>query len=240
MLQACALSVATSESYHTAKLEQTHSAVLVSSSGALEVIGSAQVHHGALMRRGARGGSGLESTPMINDTTGQTSNAQGSTTGDPLRTAPCDDEAVTGLCLNTAGGLSSSCYSDVQQAKCADLADYCFHEQEGHTVRDMCKRTCGFCDLQEEDASCVDGLANDEPRFAFQDGRPCDCSSLEFDCRDPEIKAKCKRTCGGCATTTKTPVGTNTYEEDTCSRRRRMGFCWTRRRESNPTRQDIN
>jgi len=239
MLQACVLSVATSESYYTAKLEQFHSAVLVRSGGGLEVMGSPHVHHRALVRRDARESNHLgppaqpqgrldsfvQHGTVSNDATGESSNARGAPES---YNDACYDENVTGLCL-TAGTVTA-CYSDVQEAKCADLVHYCMDIHHGAKVRDKCLRTCGFCDLQED--TCIDGNATEEPHFILN-GQASPCRDLSLFCGEHEIATKCKRTCGICATAkATTPAGT-TAPADTCSRRRSMGFCYSRRRREN-------
>mmetsp|Transcript_83117 Transcript_83117/g.164903 ORF Transcript_83117/g.164903 Transcript_83117/m.164903 type:complete len:263 (-) Transcript_83117:106-894(-) len=244
ILQACTLSAATSETYHTAHLEQMHSAVLVSSGGALEVLGSTRVHHRALVRRGTREGSHLrpsaQSTDSLNSSvqrstttisaTGRTSDAQGA--GVPKsRNEGCYDQEATGLCLAEEG--VSLCHGDVLQAPCSDLAHYCnLGTMHGSKIREKCLRTCGFCEPQLD--VCIDGEPNEEPKFELN-AQLAHCRDLGLFCRDEdgEIAKKCKQTCGACSkSTTTSSTAENFMDTGTCSRRRSMGFCFTRRRDA--------
>lgn len=159
----------------------------------------------------------------------------GTNGGDAQWIGPCYDAVNTGIR-----------FRDGPKAQCADLINYCNHTAIGGQVKEACKLSCGQCQLHVEgpyvDAygNCADLASHEEPEFTI-DGQMAGCADMQQFCQNhPDsylIRHKCPLTCGVCgnAAPTTTP---NPYEVkipgDTagCDRRRRWGFCSTRRRRN--------
>lgn len=162
--------------------------------------------------------------------------------GAPVPVDGCADEKFTGFRFRSG-----------KQASCVDLKPFCRHRILGQKARGACPMTCGLCDSTEtlEDkpaanaTSCKDLGVEEAPMFTVR-GKPAPCKALRQYCSGHEdsflVLKKCPLSCGTCApgnaTTTTTTV---TYTFSTavmdsidqgmnCSRRRRWGFCATRRR----------
>jgi len=134
-----------------------------------------------------------------------------------------------------------------ERAACSDLVNYCEHPRLGHKIKVACAKTCGRCDLSTLGAlfmhHCVDREMNVTPVITIR-GVPQVCSNLQEFCTghpDSEyVLRKCPATCLFChpepATTTRIRYTFSTSFVDAtasgmgCQRRRRFGFCNTRRR----------
>jgi len=143
----------------------------------------------------------------------------------------CVDEANTGVRFDTDGSI----------AKCSDLENYCTYKdgKVAAHIQESCAKTCGFCDVSDRrfmqhhadgEKNCSDQAANAVPVFTVA-GQTYDCPDLKAFCHghpDSEfVMQKCGHSCGVCPTVY--TEGLN-YKR-TCDRRRRWGFCATRRRE---------
>jgi hypothetical protein len=127
------------------------------------------------------------------------------------------------------------------------LRNYCNHSAIGPQVQEACKISCGLCDLHVEGpfldtwGVCEDEETESEPHFTIG-GKAASCPDMEQFCYDhPEsylVRHKCRKTCGGCGLddTTTTPWKTDEIhipgDEGNCDRRRRFGFCSSRRRRN--------
>lgn len=133
-----------------------------------------------------------------------------------------------------------------QIAECKDLINYCDHPTLGHKVKGACAKTCGRCDLSTMSSimtRCVDQPEDAHPVITVG-GIPANCSYLEYFCRgfngSEYVMRKCPRTCLFCnpepevVTTTRWQFSTSFVDTAAsgvgCSRRRRFGFCYSRRR----------
>lgn len=151
---------------------------------------------------------------------------------------PCYDAAMTGVRF-TNGPMAS----------CVDLANYCNHTTLYQHIQAACRVTCGLCEAHQGmvKGECHDLDARDEPEFNVE-GAIAPCSDLVDYCSGgPDaylIRHKCPRSCGACPemTTSTHPEFTSTEDVaftpdnqetgEACSRRRRWGFCATRRRRN--------
>jgi len=138
-------------------------------------------------------------------------------------------------------------FRDGPKATCSDLRNYCNHSAIGPQVQEACKISCGLCDLHVEGpfldtwGVCEDEETESEPHFTIG-GKAASCPDMEQFCYDhPEsylVRHKCRKTCGGCGLddTTTTPWKTDEIhipgDEGNCDRRRRFGFCSSRRRRN--------
>jgi len=141
-------------------------------------------------------------------------------------------------------------FRDGPQAKCSDLINYCSHETVGSQVQEACKLSCGLCALHasgpyvDQYGNCEDMASHEEPQFTIH-GALAGCTDMLQFCPDhPKsnlIRHKCPMTCGVCGnelptTPAPAPVETQNLVTQTsgdlggCERRRRWGFCSTRRR----------
>jgi len=160
------------------------------------------------------------------------------TTRDPA--LPCEDEVVTGVRFKT--GLKASC---------SDLINYCKHSTVGFKVLETCPKTCGQCHISTlayggtNATRCSDLGPVEVPEFTVA-GSLARCSDLKIFCKghpdSPVVRYKCQHTCDLCkAPTTETTTVAMALQQDEdeepeadrnwgCVRRRRWGFCSTRRR----------
>jgi hypothetical protein len=149
---------------------------------------------------------------------------------------PCYDSVVTGVRFKNG-----------PQASCLDLANYCNHSTLFYHVQAACRLTCGLCDAHvgHVEGKCVDLESHDEPEFMVS-GNVASCSDLMDFCNSGSeaylIRHKCPRTCGACPsmststhssyTTSAEYTSNGESEKSDCDRRRRWGFCSTRRRRN--------
>jgi len=148
---------------------------------------------------------------------------------------PCFDAAHTGIR-----------FRDGPKANCDTLINYCNHTSIGSQVREACKLSCGLCAIHVEgpymDAygNCEDLQSHEEPQFTIS-GSLAGCSDvLQFCQSHPDsylIRHKCPLTCGVCGnapSTTSLPDESDKVTGDIggCDRRRRFGFCSSRRRRN--------
>jgi len=150
---------------------------------------------------------------------------------------PCFDAVNTGIR-----------FRDGPSATCKDLINYCTHPTIGAQVNEACKLSCGGCDLFQEGpfvdqfGSCVDLQTDDGQQFTIA-GQLTACSDMAAFCENhPDsllIKHKCPLTCGVCGDNVPTaPPHLNASDvqipDDAggCDRRRRFGFCSSRRRRN--------
>lgn len=149
---------------------------------------------------------------------------------------PCYDMIVTGVKFKNG-----------PEATCADLASYCTHSTLFYHVQAACRMTCGLCEAHvgHPEGECVDAASNEAPEFMINGGLAA-CTDLTDFCENhPDsylIRHKCPITCGACPeVSTSTHSSFQTSKEMTfddgadpsdCQRRRRWGFCATRRRRN--------
>jgi len=149
---------------------------------------------------------------------------------------PCYDMIVTGVRFKNG-----------PEATCLDLASYCTHSTLFYHVQAACRMTCGLCEahIGHVEGDCVDAASNEAPEFMIN-GALAACTDLMDFCQNhPDsylIRHKCPITCGACPeVTTSTHSSFQTSKEATfddgqdpsdCQRRRRWGFCATRRRRN--------
>lgn len=151
---------------------------------------------------------------------------------------PCYDSVVTGVRFKQG-----------PQASCLDLARYCNHSTLFYHVQAACRKTCGLCEAHvgHVEGQCHDLEPNEEPEFRVG-GQLARCPDLLDFCGGGLgnaylIRHKCPKTCGMCpeqmTTSTHSSFTTSAevqYESDSepsdCQRRRRWGFCSTRRRRN--------
>jgi len=148
---------------------------------------------------------------------------------------PCYDSIITGVRFKNG-----------PKAVCSDLAMYCNHTSLYYHVQAACRLTCGLCDahIGHVAGQCADLESHDQPEFMVA-GQVASCSDLGAFCgggyaNSNLIKHKCPRTCGVCEDlTTSVMPPRKDYEEGSanegqsdCDRRRRYGFCTTRRRRN--------
>jgi hypothetical protein len=135
------------------------------------------------------------------------------------------------------------------QATCTDLANYCNHTLLYYHVQAACRTTCGNCEatVGVPKGQCRDLDSHDEPEFTIS-GQLAACTDLMDFCEAGHadsmlIKHKCPRTCRVCAdmastthssytTSDEMSFNTGTQENSDCDRRRRWGFCSSRRRRN--------
>jgi hypothetical protein len=138
-------------------------------------------------------------------------------------------------------------FRDGPKATCKDLVRYCNHTTIGPSVYEACKLTCGGCDLHVEapyigvDGKCEDAQMEDEPHFTIA-GKDAPCWKMGKYCDGHMdsflIVRKCPLTCGLCEEHPTHPPPKKTEEvyipgdSNNCNRRRRFGFCSTRRRRN--------
>lgn len=150
---------------------------------------------------------------------------------------PCFDAVNTGIR-----------FRDGPKATCADLINYCNHTSIGSQVKEACKLSCGLCELHIEgpylDAygNCVDLQTHEEPQFTVS-GSLAGCSDMAQFCNNHPssylIRHKCPLTCGVCGNNPPTTAKPSEADDlqipgdvGGCDRRRRWGFCSTRRRRN--------
>mmetsp|Transcript_63121 Transcript_63121/g.133250 ORF Transcript_63121/g.133250 Transcript_63121/m.133250 type:complete len:254 (-) Transcript_63121:91-852(-) len=130
-------------------------------------------------------------------------------------------------------------------AECKHLANYCEHPTVGVRVKAACVRTCGGCDLsivKSVFTRCEDQPAAEYPILTLA-GEAANCSSLAYFCsgynNSEYVVQKCPMTCTYCGhppppSTTRWQFSTSFVDTVAsgvgCSRRRRFGFCYSRRR----------
>jgi len=157
----------------------------------------------------------------------------------------CYDSSVTGVKFKNG-----------PEARCIDLANYCNHTTLYYHVQAACRLTCGLCDAHVGHVSgkCHDLKAHEQPEFRIS-GDIAECSDLADFCGGVDsaylIRHKCPRTCGACPDqnpksdqpehpgieSAKNAEESN-YDAKPggdptdCDRRRRWGFCATRRRRN--------
>lgn len=138
-------------------------------------------------------------------------------------------------------------FRDGPKATCKELIRYCNHSTIGPQVTQACKLTCGGCDLnvyapfQNAFKACEDGPTKEEPLFTIA-GKEAECEDMESYCQNhPDsylVRRKCPKSCGECPADDDPKKGQSTEEisipgdEGGCNRRRRFGFCSTRRRRN--------
>lgn len=149
---------------------------------------------------------------------------------------PCYDSSVTGVRFKYG-----------PQASCSDLTNYCNHSTLFHHVQAACRLTCGLCDVHvgHVTGQCHDLESHDVPEFMVG-GQLASCNDLVDFCSGHKdaylIRHKCPRTCGACSdittsthssyqTSSEVSYNSGNHKSD-CSRRRRWGFCATRRRRN--------
>mmetsp|Transcript_1290 Transcript_1290/g.2997 ORF Transcript_1290/g.2997 Transcript_1290/m.2997 type:complete len:525 (+) Transcript_1290:116-1690(+) len=149
---------------------------------------------------------------------------------------PCEDSWANFMPFDLPGDLDEP--GDIakdKEVKCAGLysqhlrATICKYSMQ---VRQRCPVLCGMCGIETLAEGCVDNQKDEHPLF-YLGNQTLSCASLEYACRhDNEVDEKCKDTCGLCTTTTTTKaVVEDAVDKATgCSRRRSMGYCFTRRR----------
>jgi len=148
----------------------------------------------------------------------------------------CFDAVVTGIR-----------FRDGPKATCSDLINYCSHETLGSQVQEACKLSCGLCGLHafgpyvDQYGNCEDLASHEEPQFTIH-AALAGCTDMVPYCKDhPKnnlIRHKCPLTCGVCGNAPSTPPPPAMADENLispgdiggCDRRRRWGFCSTRRR----------
>lgn len=128
------------------------------------------------------------------------------------------------------------------EANCHALQNYCNYQQGtiAMHIQESCAKTCGRCSISENHAvplshaeegsmSCIDQATETKPVFTIGDIKTA-CKDLKAFCHghpDSEyVIHKCGQSCGVCP-------AVYTQGKDyrrTCQRRRRWGFCATRRR----------
>jgi hypothetical protein len=139
-------------------------------------------------------------------------------------------------------------------ATCSDLSNYCNHSTLWHHVQAACRLTCGLCEAHVGHTSeaCRDLNSDDEPEFMIS-GQLASCTDLQDFCTADAtnkqahlVRHKCPRTCGACPELTTTShwllttpdpasqeASFNSGQQSSdCDRRRRWGFCSTRRRRN--------
>lgn len=154
----------------------------------------------------------------------------------------CADGEQTGIKIKDGSG---------EYATCAKLRHYCNHAKIGERVTQICKKTCGQCEIMSAvSANCKDKGPLEEPMYELS-GVYAKCSDMQMFCSDKKIAEKCKATCGKCevqldmsevvsptpaptsALYPKIPVNASELAHETgCSRRRSFGYCYTRRRRA--------
>jgi hypothetical protein len=147
---------------------------------------------------------------------------------------PCFDAVNTGIRFRNGPA-----------AGCKDLLQYCHNEAIGSQVREACKLTCGFCDpvvyapFYDDHHSCEDIPKMRDPVFTIG-GEPAACMDMTKYCQNHVesylVQRKCPLTCGVCGTGLKEHEMATEFQDDGdnggCNRRRRFGFCSTRRRRN--------
>jgi len=148
---------------------------------------------------------------------------------------PCFDALETGIR-----------FREGPKAKCPDLINYCNQSSIKAQVQEACKLSCGICELHIEgpymDAygNCFDLQTHEEPQFTVN-GQLAGCLDMEEFCHHhPDsylIRHKCPKTCSICGNAPPTTKKPEEKEERNpndaghgCDRRRRWGFCSSRRR----------
>merc|ERR1719487_2128130 len=159
-------------------------------------------------------------------------------TGGTGEGGPCFDAVNTGIR-----------FRDGPKATCKDLLKYCNHTAIGPQVREACKLSCGLCEAHiyapffDSFGNCMDKPSTDDPQFTIG-GQVAGCENLPSFCDGHTdsylVRHKCPKTCQLCQEDTSRmykPKETNEVQipGDTggCDRRRRFGFCSTRRRRMN-------
>jgi len=149
---------------------------------------------------------------------------------------PCFDSKNTGIR-----------FREGPKADCADLINYCNHTDIGAEVTKSCKLSCGLCELHvegpwsDDTGACTDLQAHEEPQFTIST-QLAGCSDIAIFCQShPDsylVRHKCPLTCGVCNNdphTTTIPMSRDTGipgDAGGCNRRRRWGFCSSRRRRN--------
>lgn len=143
----------------------------------------------------------------------------------------CVDREITGIV-----------FADGEEATCQQLRNYCHHQTMGRRVNLTCAKSCGNCFMyksgQPESPSpavptCSDQPGSAAPRFMIG-GVDQECADLIDFCSghiDSDFVAeKCQETCKVCEGGVKARVRGALDMNPECSRRRRWGFCHSRRR----------
>lgn len=189
----------------------------------------------------------------FHESSGQESSIQGTSLGscsDSLEAFTPSDLDTSDLQQNDDDWLAPD-----KLIKCSDL--YSLNPvkavcQVSAQVTQACPQLCGQCGIQADTGGCSDKGKDDAPIFSAGN-TTMGCNVLADACsHDDEVAEKCRETCGWCNFTSTTPVSTTdttttttitttTTEtpfptDDTiqeilgCTRRRSMGYCFTRRR----------
>jgi hypothetical protein len=138
-------------------------------------------------------------------------------------------------------------FKDGPKATCRDLIKYCKHPHIGPQVMESCKLSCGGCQphvyapFYDSNKACGDLKADEDPQFTVQ-GTLAKCEDLPDFCQGHTdsylIRHKCPRTCGICGGQELKPKKEEANEiyipgdAGNCERRRRFGFCSSRRRRN--------
>jgi len=151
-------------------------------------------------------------------------------------------------------------FKNGNEASCADLHNYCNAVGMEKEVQYACPLTCGLCRLRNLSAElmnesnesvldCSDGKMHEKPTFLLS-GSVASCKDLKAFCnthpKRDVIRNKCRETCGMCASADGNisrevspdvhPTSSNSLFG--CGRRRRIGWCVTRRRRASATPDD--
>jgi len=150
---------------------------------------------------------------------------------------PCFDASQTGIR-----------FRDGPKATCPDLINYCNNSLIGPQVTTACPMSCGQCEIHVEGpyldqyGNCADLPSHEEPQFTVS-GNMAGCADIKLFCQNhPDaylVRHKCPETCGVCGKYSPPPPPAPATQEVAlpgdsggCDRRRRYGFCSTRRRRN--------
>lgn len=171
----------------------------------------------------------------------------------PIACLLCDPDGkrkVTGeACYDSV--ITGVRFKNGPQATCKDLSAYCNHATLHYHVQGACKKTCGKCDAHvgHVEGECKDLQPHEEPEFRVT-GKIASCQDLMDFCGGATgtgqsylVRHKCPETCGACPQSTTTTLrfqfptsneaSFNSGEDSgNCDRRRRWGFCSSRRRRN--------
>eukprot|EP00929_Paragymnodinium_shiwhaense_P033301 TRINITY_DN18311_c0_g1_i2.p1 TRINITY_DN18311_c0_g1~~TRINITY_DN18311_c0_g1_i2.p1 ORF type:complete len:262 (+),score=50.13 TRINITY_DN18311_c0_g1_i2:1120-1905(+) len=172
-------------------------------------------------------------------------NVRNATGGEWDPTKTCEDQPNTDIKFKNG-----------PRATCFELTNYCQHPALGEQVRNSCPETCGLCGIETRrqwignwmhaNKRCHDLNITEQPQITLG-GALAACNQLKLFCKGhPDsryVLQKCAGTCELCvekkvevSTTTNIPFTFTQEVEEVqtkeygCARRRRWGFCYTRRR----------
>lgn len=173
-----------------------------------------------------------------------------------LDSIKCEDSMDTGIKFRRGA-----------KASCEDLQNYCNHTGLRRKVVESCPQTCGLCKLDIDSGfvrnhrACKDLAPKAHPLLTMGN-RVVECAEVKEFCENHEysvfIKRKCPSSClmcGGETSTTTTSTAlefmnqnitedldaSNAFDKSLglqCSRRRRFGFCSSRRRRDSTATDD--